>query len=388
MSYSIKTLNSISGIVNDILRDGYTVGGDVSSPDAILVRSADMHSYEMNDNLLAIARAGAGVNNIPLEDCAKRGIVVFNTPGANANAVTEMVLTSMLLMGRDVLSAVAWLGTQTDLEDKELSKKIEKEKGNFTGTELRGKSIGVIGLGAIGALVANAAIGFGMDVYGYDPYMTVEHAWSLSRSIKRVININDIITRCDFITVHVPLVSSTRGMFDKDTLAKMKPSAALLNFSRGELVDGAAVVAAVKAKTIRAYATDFPTSAMLNVKGILSLPHLGASTPESEDNCATMAANELKDYLENGSIRNSVNMPDVELSRPEAKRVVIIHQNIPKMLGSITGLVADANINIANLINKSRDQVAYTVLDLDCDECASVAKAIEGLAGVVRVRVI
>ncbi|MDR2506209.1 MAG: 3-phosphoglycerate dehydrogenase [Oscillospiraceae bacterium] len=389
MPHKIKLLNKISPAVAEILGAGYDVSEAHESPCAIVVRSADMHSYARPASLLAIARAGAGVNNIPVEDCGKSGVVVFNTPGANANAVAELVVASMLLAGRDILGGANWVQTQTALDAATLTKTIEKEKSKYVGPELRGKTLGVIGLGAIGAIVANAAVGLGMDVVGFDPFISPEHAWSLSRSVRKAASIEDILCCADFITLHVPLVADTRGMISAAAIAKMKDGAALLNFSRGELVDSAALVSAVQSKKLRAYATDFPTPEMLGVAGIIALPHLGASTPESEENCAVMAAQELRDFIENGAIKNSVNLPDVALSAIPAgiSRVTVIHKNTPGMLGVITAIAAADGVNIANLTNKSRGELAYTVLDID-GGAADWQTKLADAAGVLRVRVL
>jgi D-3-phosphoglycerate dehydrogenase len=381
-------MNEISPIVNTILGEGYAISKDAAAPDALLVRSASLHDFPRSGNLLAIARAGAGVNNIPIDECSSEGVVVFNTPGANANAVAELVVAAMLMTGRDILGAVEWVRTLKGEDDATVSKKIEKEKNRFVGPELRGKTLGVIGLGAIGALVANSAIGLGMEVYGYDPFISVEHAWALSRSIRRVTNRDELISNCDFISVHVPLISETRGMFNQAMFARMKGEATLLNFSRGELVDCAAVVEAVRSGKLRAYATDFPCEAMIGQPGILCIPHLGASTPESEENCARMAAEQIREYLEHGVIRNSINLPDVDLPRSDANRVTIIHQNIPKVLGAITGVMAGDDINIANLINKSKGLLAYTVLDIDGAFTDAQIDKLNALESVLRVRTV
>jgi D-3-phosphoglycerate dehydrogenase len=385
--FHIQTLNEISPVIADVFDDTYAVAPEFESPDAILVRSADLHKRTLPAGLAAIARAGAGVNNIPIDACSQAGIVVFNTPGANANAVAELVIAAMLLTGRDILRGVNWVGTLKGSGDA-VPNLVEKGKARFVGPELRGKTLGVLGLGAIGALVANAAIGLGMEVLGCDPFISVDHAWSLSRSIRRITSREELIRRSDFITVHIPLTPETRGLFGRDTLAQMKPDAALLNFSRGELADTDAVLEALNAKTLRAYVTDFPCEALIDVPGALCIPHLGASTPESEDNCARMAAQQLRAYLEQGSIQNSVNLPDVDLPRTDANRVTILHQNIPGVLGSITALVAGDNINIANMINKSKGTMAYTVLDIDGSFTDARLTQLRDLEGVLRVRTI
>ncbi|MDR0397457.1 MAG: 3-phosphoglycerate dehydrogenase [Oscillospiraceae bacterium] len=383
--YSILTMNSISSVVNEALA-GCSVSPSEPSPDALIVRSAELKDYKRGANLCAIARAGAGVNNIPVDACSAEGIVVFNTPGANANAVAELVITAMLMTGRDILGGAEWVRTLKGRDG--IGKLVEKEKSRFVGPELRGKSLGVIGLGAIGALVANAATALGMEVYGYDPFVSVEHAWALSRSVKRVKDRGELIRSSDYVTIHIPLAEDTRGLFDAAMIAKMKDGATLLNFSRGELADCGDVIAAVRSGKLRAYATDFPCEGMLGVPGILSLPHLGASTPESEENCARMAAEQLRDFLEYGIIRNSVNLPDADLPRTKANRVTIVHGNLPGILGAITSVMAEDRVNIANLTNSSRGDIAYTALDIDGAFTPEMVGRLSGLENVRRVRVI
>jgi len=387
-NYRVRTMNEISPVIFESLSEGYEVSPNVDEPDALIVRSADLHSYPVGDGLLAIARAGAGVNNIPITNCSERGIVVFNTPGANANAVSELVVAALLITGRDILGAADWVRELKGLDDTEITKRIEKEKNRFVGPELRGKSLGVIGLGSVGAFVANTAVGLGMEVSGYDPFISVEHAWTLSRSVKRITSLDEVLGECDYISVHVPLIKQTRGMFGKDTLARMKRGAVLLNFSRGELADCGAVVEAVTSGALRAYATDFPCGEMLGVQGILCMPHLGASTPESEENCARMAAAQIRDYLEHGVIRNSVNLPDTAMPRTDANRVTIIHQNVPGVVSGITGMVASDEINIANMITQSKGNIAYMVLDIDGDFNRSRLSKLSALEGVLRVRTV
>lgn len=383
--YTIQTLNEISPVIHDVFDGQYQIAKDAPNPDAILVRSADMLSMPRPKDLVAIARAGAGYNNIPVDACSQDGIVVFNTPGANANAVAELVIAAMLLSARDIVGGIEWTRTLKG-QGAAVSKLVEKGKNQFVGPELRGKVLGVIGLGAIGALVANAAQGLGMEVIGCDPFISVEHAWGLSRAVRRASSREELIRSADYVSVHVPLLDDTRGMFNAETIGTMKQGATLLNFSRGELVDSDAVLSALESGKLRAYATDFPTDAMIGVKGAICIPHLGASTPESEDNCARMAAKQLRDFLECGAIRNSVNLPDVELPRTDASRVTIVHQNIPKILGAITALMADDNINIANMINKSKGAMAYTVLDIDGSFTPEHLRHLEELEGVLRVR--
>ena len=382
--YTIQTLNEISPVINDVFDDSYQIVLDATNPDAILVRSADMLSMSRPASLVAIARAGAGVNNIPIEACSQDGVVVFNTPGANANAVAELVIAAMLLTGRDIVGGIEWTRSLKG-QGASVSKLVEKGKGQFVGPELRGKVLGVIGLGAIGALVANAAQGLGMEVIGCDPFITVEHAWGLSRAVRRASSREELIRTADYVTVHVPLLDDTRSMFNAQTLATMKDGATLLNFSRGELVDGGAVLAALQSGKLRAYATDFPTDAMIGVKGVLSIPHLGASTPESEENCAKMAAKQLKDYLETGTIINSVNMPECIVPPSENYRIAIIHKNMPNMVGRMTAILG--NINIADMINKSRGEYAYTVFNLDEPACQDMINQLCSIDGVLRVRV-
>jgi D-3-phosphoglycerate dehydrogenase / 2-oxoglutarate reductase len=386
--YKIKALNPISDLIHDILSaDRYTVSSQEPTPDAILVRSAPMLDMPLPPSLLAVARAGAGVNNIPVDACSQAGIVVFNTPGANANAVAELVMGGLLLAGRDVAGGLAWVETLKGQPD--IEKQVEKGKGKFTGPELRGKTLGVIGLGAVGALVANAAAnGFGMEVMGFDPGISVEHAWSLSRAIRRAADMDEIFKKSDFISLHVPLMDATRGMVNASVLQRMKKGARLLNFSRAELVNAADVKAALASCRLSAYITDFPTMELVGEKGIVCIPHLGASTPESEDNCAQMAAAELKDYLERGIIRNSVNMPDIGLGVPEGSRVVIIHENVPGLVSGISTGISARGINIQNMLNKSRGSMAVTVLELSQSPDADLARELSCLPGVARVRLI
>lgn len=362
--YQIQTLNKISKHgLSQLNAAQYAVSDECASPDGILVRSCDMHGMTLPDSLLAIARAGAGVNNIPVADCAAKGVVVFNTPGANANAVKELVLAGLFLASRKITDGVAWAATLKGQGDA-VAKLVEKGKGQFAGPEITGKKLGVIGLGAIGVLVANAAVHLGMEVYGFDPYMTVRNAWSLSRSVHPAADLDEIFRECDYITVHVPLVDSTRGMINAETLARMKDGVRLLNFARGELADTDALLAAVRAGKVACYITDFPNDQLLGVENVICVPHLGASTPESEENCAEMAARELAAYLEDGTIRNSVNYPDAELARTSgATRICILHRNVPMMLNRITAELSE--LNIEHMLNKSRGDVAYTILDVD-----------------------
>ncbi len=387
--YKIQTLNEISDVIYSELGDAYAVAKDEAAPDAILVRSAAMHDTAFPPSLLAIARAGAGVNNIPLERCSEAGICVFNTPGANANAVSELVVAGMLLCSRDIVGGINWIQGEKG-KGAEVPKIVEKGKAAFTGPELRGKRLGIVGLGAIGVLVANAAIAMGMEVEGFDPGMSVEHAWKLSRSVRRSLSLDELLAASDYVTLHLPLNDKTRNLFGADALAKMKPGAALLNYARAELVDSGALLAALAAGKLRGYVTDFPTDEMLGVKGIVPIPHLGASTPESEDNCAEMAAAQLRDYLETGAIRNSVNLPDVALTAPGKPRITVIHQNIPNMLAAISSAAGELGLNISDMTNRSRGNMAYTVLDIDdgATKLEAVRAKLGGIEGVIRVRVI
>ena len=385
--YKIKTYNKISksGLAN--FDDKYTVGDEVENADGAIVRSAALHDTEFPASLQAIARAGAGTNNIPIDRCSEQGIVVFNTPGANANAVKELVIAGLFIASRRVISGIEWAKTLKGNGD-EVGKMVEKGKGAFAGPEIKGKKLGVIGLGAIGVMVANAANSLGMKVYGYDPYLSVKSAWNLNHNAVYISDINEIYAECDYITIHVPLTDSTKNLVNKDTLAKMKDGVRILNFSRAALVNSADIKAALESGKVASYVTDFPTDDVLDVEGIIAIPHLGASTPESEENCATMAAKELIDYIENGNIVNSVNLPEITMPRSGKYRVCVIHKNIPNMLTKITGIIADDNINIENLLNKSRGDYAYTMLDIDEADTAQLEAEIKAIDGVIRVRII
>lgn len=386
--YKIQTLNAISPIVHEALSaDMYTVSPEEPTPDAILVRSAAMHDMELPASLLAIARAGAGTNNIPIDKCSEKGIVVFNTPGANANAVAELVMAGLLMASRDIAGGISWVKENKD--EKDLGKLAEKKKSQFVGPELRDKKLAVIGLGAIGALVANAAAnGFGMNVSGYDPYISVAHAWALSRAIHRADAMEDALKDADYITIHIPLTDSTKGMINEAFLNGLKPGARLLNFSRGELANVDAVKAAIASGQLAAYVTDFANPDLADTPHVVCLPHLGASTPESEERCAEMAAAELRDYLERGVIRNSVNMPEIALGIPEGSRVLVIHKNVPGTVSSISSLIAGRGINIQNMLNKSRGDNAVTVLELAQNPDDTLLAALAKLKDVVRVRAI
>lgn len=385
--YKIKTYNKISksGLAN--FDDKYTVGDEVENADGAIVRSAALHDVEFPATLQAIARAGAGTNNIPIDRCSEQGIVVFNTPGANANAVKELVIAGLFIASRRVISGIEWAKTLKGNGD-EVGKLVEKGKSAFAGPEIKGKKLGVIGLGAIGVMVANAANSLGMKVYGYDPYLSVKSAWNLNHNAVYISDINEIYAECDYITIHVPLTDSTKNLINAETIAKCKDGVRILNFSRAPLVNSTDIKAALESGKVAAYVTDFPTEDVLDVDGIIAIPHLGASTPESEENCATMAAKELVDYIENGNIVNSVNLPEITMPRSGKNRVCVIHKNIPNMLTSITGIVANDNINIENLLNKSRGDYAYTMLDIDDADTSALEEEIKAIDGVIRVRII
>lgn len=380
-------LNPIAAVGLNIFSDKYEKVDDAKEADAILVRSAAMHDMEFSKNLKAIARAGAGVNNIPLDKCAEQGIVVFNTPGANANGVKELVIAGMLLASRDIIGGVNWV--QTVKDDETVAKLVEKGKSKFAGKEIEGKKLGVIGLGAIGVLVANAAKRLGMEVYGCDPYISVEHAWNLSRDIKYVKTREEIFTECDYITVHTPLLDDTKKMINAETIAMMKDGVIVLNFARDLLVDDDAMEAALKSGKVAKYVTDFPNAKTAGMEGVIAIPHLGASTEESEDNCAKMAVKELIDYIENGNITNSVNYPTLDAGVcHSAARITINHKNIPNMLTQFTGVFSSCNINIENMVNKSKGEYAYTVLDI-CEKAdQAMINKLTAIPGVLKVRVI
>jgi len=385
--YNIQTLNKISKAGLSRLGDNYAVADDAQNPDAILVRSASMHEMEMPESLLAIARAGAGVNNIPLEKCSEKGIVVFNTPGANANAVKELVLTALLISSRKVVNGIEWAKTLKGNGDA-VGKMVEKGKSQFVGPEIKGKTLGVIGLGAIGILVANAAISLGMDVVGYDPYLSVDNALLISRKVKHVVSLDEIFAESDYITVHVPLTPDTKGVINAENIAKMKDGVRIINYSRADLVNSADVLAAIKNGKISAYTTDFATDDILGEEGVIVTPHLGASTPESEDNCAAMAADEIKDFLENGNIKNSVTLPNVSMAKSGAERVCVIHKNIPNILSTVTAALSETGNNIESMDSKSKKEYAYTILDVANDVDESAKAKIASIDGVIRVRVI
>ncbi len=385
--YQVKCLNKISKVGTSRFSDQYTCGDAVENPHAILVRSAAMHDMELPSNLLAIARAGAGTNNIPVDKCSEQGIVVFNTPGANANAVKELVLAALFLSSRKIDAGIAWAQGLKG-QGAEVGKLVEKGKSAFAGPEIQGKTLGVIGLGAIGIRVANAAAHLGMKVYGYDPFLSVEAAWGLERSIHHALSLDDIYANCDYISLHVPLTPDTKGMINKETLARMKDPVRILNFARGDLVNNEDLLACLGENgKVACYVTDFPSDDLLGVEGVLPIPHLGASTPESEDNCACMAVDEIMDYLENGNITNSVNLPNVSMPRDGSERICIIHRNIPNTLGQFTGALGKVGINIENMQSKSKKDYAYTILDVVGSTEAAVS-AVQEIESVISIRVI
>ena len=385
--FNVLTLNNISSVGTDYLpKDDYNISSDCENPDAIMLRSFNMHDYDLPESVRAVARAGAGVNNIPLDKCTERGVIVFNTPGANANAVKELVIAGLLLSSRKIYQGVAWANSLKGQEG--IAGLIEKGKAEFVGPEILGKKLGVVGLGAIGVLVANCARSLGLSVIGYDPFLSVEGAWALSRAVQKADSLDEIYADCDYISIHIPLNKETKAMFNTDVFAKFKKGMRVLNFSRAELVDDAALLAAIAAGNISAYVTDFPTDSLIGADGVIPIPHLGASTPESEDNCAAMAALQLKDYLEFGNIRNSVNFPDCVLNYTGRKRFCILHKNMPNIIGPITTAVAKANLNIDNMINKSKGAVAYTMIDVDGVELEKVTADITRIDGVISVKTI
>ena len=385
--YNIKTLNKISKVGLAALDSAkYTAGDEIENPDAILVRSAKMHDMQFNPELLCIARAGAGTNNIPCDRCADEGIVVFNTPGANSNAVKELVICALLLASRDIVGGVEWVRSIADKGD-EVAAMVEKGKSAYVGPEILGKKLGVIGLGAIGAKIANAALALGMTVYGYDPYLSVDAAWSISSSVKHVTEVDDIYAQCDYITIHVPYMDSTHHFINADAISKMKEGARVINLARGELVDDDAMLAALESGKVARYVTDFPNGKTAGAKNTVAIPHLGASTPESEDNCAVMAAREIVEYVENGNIVNAVNMPRAYLPRSSNYRLCVIHKNIPEMIAKITGIVSGEGINIENMLNAGKKVNAYTIIDMDKTTDCLVEK-INALDSIIRVRVI
>ena len=383
----IHCLNAIANVGTDIFDENYKLTDNIEEADAIMVRSAAMGDMDFSENLLAIARAGAGVNNIPLERCADAGIVVFNTPGANANGVKELVICGMLLAARDVVGGIEW--TRSIKDSDTIAKDVEKGKKNFAGGEIKGKKLGVIGLGAIGAEVANAAASLGLEVLGYDPFISVNAAWRLSRKIKHITDINEIFRECDYITLHVPLTDDNRGMIGKNSIPQMKDGVVILNFARDLLVDDDEMEKALESGKVARYVTDFPNTKSARMEKAIVIPHLGASTQESEDNCAVMAANELVDYLENGNIKNSVNFPSCDMGVCQVEgRVALLHKNIPNMIGQITSAFAKNGYNISDLTNKSKGSKAYTLVDIESKASDSLVKELNAIEGILKVRVI
>ncbi|MBR5218147.1 MAG: phosphoglycerate dehydrogenase [Clostridia bacterium] len=386
--FNVKTLNKIAQCgLQHFSADNYTVGSEIENPDAIILRSFSMHEMELPESLLAVARAGAGVNNIPIDKCAEKGIVVFNTPGANANAVKELVITGLLLASRNVVDGIAWAKT-LEGQGAEVAKLVEKGKSNYAGPEISGKTLAVIGLGAIGVMVANCAYHLGMDVVGYDPFISVKSALSLNRHVKLVNDINEAFAAADYLTIHVPLTPDTTGLVNADSIARMKDGVRILNFARGGLVDNVSIGDALESGKVAVYVTDFPSDEVLSMKNVIPIPHLGASTPESEDNCAVMASKQLIDYLENGNIVNSVNYPNCEMAREDGYRITIAHKNIPNMLKQFLSLLADEGINVDNMVNKNKKEYAYTIIDTTHELPTDIEEKIKAVDGVLAVRII
>ncbi|WP_372810684.1 phosphoglycerate dehydrogenase [Litorivivens sp.] len=388
--YKILTRNQISvkGLER-LPREKYEIASEFTAPDAVLLRSHKLTTDEISDSVMAIARAGAGVNNIPIADCTRRGIPVFNTPGANANAVKELVIAGMALGSRGILPGIDFVSTLGEMTDgAEMSKLLEKEKKRFKGQELYGKTLGVVGLGAIGSLVARAGLDLGMEVIGYDPALSVDAAWRLPSSVKRMENIGSLFARADYISLHLPVLEATRGLVNGELLNNCKPTTRLLNFAREEIVDNAAIVNALEAGTLNRYITDFPAPELIGRDDVILMPHIGASTDEAEENCAVMAADQLRDFLENGNIKNSVNFPALALERTGGTRIAISNSNVPKILGHVLSALADADLNVIDMLNKSRDDVAYNLIDVAAAPAAAVIDRIRGIEGVINVRVI
>jgi len=383
--FRVQTLNKISPLGLDLFpRDKYEVASDIPNPDAILVRSADMNGMEIPSSVLAIARAGAGYNNIPVQKCSDGGVVVFNTPGANANAVKELTLAAMLLSSRNIVGGINWTMSAADKAD--IAELVEKEKSKFTGPEIKGKTLGVVGLGAIGVMVANDAIALGMDVIGYDPYISVDAAWNLSREVVRADTLESLLAKSDYITLHLPLGDTTKGLLDAEKFRIIKKDARIINFSRNALVKDKDIIEALDSGKISVYVTDFPNQELLACKKVIGIPHLGASTPEAEDNCAIMAVKQIMDYLETGTIRNSVNFPRCKLEQHAVSRLLVVNKNIPNMVGQITTILAGSNINITDLINHHRDDYAYNIIDTEQKLSAPVLDKIRKVDGIIRVR--
>jgi len=387
MAVKVNCLNPIAACGMELLPDTYEITDNYADAEAVLVRSASMHDLELSDKLLAVARAGAGVNNIPLDKCAEKGIVVFNTPGANANGVKELVVAALLMASRDLVGGYNWV--MENAADPDIAKKVEKQKKNYAGNEIAGKKLGVIGLGAIGAKVANIAVRLGMEVYGYDPYVSVDAAWGLSKYVKHITNVEDIYKECDYITVHVPALDSTKGMINAGAFALMKDGVKILNFARDILVNEDDLKAAIESGKVAKYMTDFPNPKISGFKNVVALPHLGASTEESEDNCAIMACKEIKDFIDNGNIKNSVNYPNVNMGVcTDAARITICHKNIPNMLTQFTSVFSKKGGNVSGMISQARGNYAYSILDADAAPTAEDVAALEAIDGVVKVRVI
>jgi D-3-phosphoglycerate dehydrogenase len=387
--YKIQTLNKIDPEGLKIFPlDQYEIASEFASPDAVIVRSQAMHEMALPSSLLSIARAGAGVNNIPIEKCTNQGIVVFNTPGANAHAVKEILIAGMLLASRDIAGSIEWAKTLKG-KGAEVAPLVEKGKANFGGTEIRGKTLAVIGLGAIGVLVANAAQALGMNVLGYDPYISVNYAWKLSRNVKKAEGLESLLSSADFVTLHIPQLPETKGFINADKIKMMKDGVKILNFARGGLVNNADLLAAIESGKVGKYVTDFPEDELINVKNIIAIPHLGASTEESETNCAIMAVNQTIDYLENGNIINSVNFPTTEMERAAgATRIVVANRNVPKMVSQISALLAHEGLNIANMLNRNKDEIAYNIIDIDGEVPAGIKDLIKAINGVIMVRIL
>ncbi len=386
--YNIKKLNKISAAVySELPKESYFVSSHIedADADAYLVRSADCHEMELSDHVLAFARAGAGVNNIPIDECSERGIVVFNTPGANANAVKEMVICALLLASRNIIDGVDWIRT-LDKDDPDLAKVVEKGKSQFAGPEIKGKTLGVIGLGAIGVMVANSAEALGMNVIGYDPYVSVDSAWHLSRAVKHALTLEELLDKSDYITVHIPLMDKTRDFISGHEFSRMKDGVILLNFARGGIVSENSLFDAMESGKVAKYITDFPDNALMQHPNIINIPHLGASTPESEENCAIMAARQLREYIETGSIKNSVNMPECIIAPAQHYRIACIHKNLPNMLGQISGIIAGKGLNIEEMTNKSKKELAYTVLDMDSELDEETLARLGGIDGMIKIR--
>jgi len=388
--YNIRTYNAISSKgLTRFSADKYAVSSETVSPDGVLLRSQKLHSEVLPESVLAVARAGAGTNNIPTEDYTQQGIVVFNTPGANANAVKELIVACLLLGSRDIYGGMNYVQELSHMDDSgEMGKLLEKEKKRFAGSEITGKTLGVVGLGAIGSIIANLGLDLGMNVIGYDPAISVEAAWQLSSRVERMDSIEALLARADFITLHVPAIPATKHLINKDTLAQMKPSAKILNFAREEIVSTEDMVAALESGTIAGYISDFPAPALLGRKDVLLMPHIGASTEEAEENCAVMAADQLMDYLENGNIRNSVNFPPTKMARNGGTRITFANSNVPKVLGSVLAVLADAELNVVDIVNKSRGDIAYNIIDVEGHIDAGIEEAIAAVEGVIRLRVI